>query len=229
MMDVPNQPPVSWAELFLSFRPSSGMAIPKPCSVVSGMLASEGIHYMPSLEHRSFGEEVRSFSFSLWTLAAISQTDLPWDKASQFKLGKFGRGLAVRGFSRYPWYLFDSREFALFTSYLACADADISLNKQLPVQLVLLPCKLRSLALAFFRCYMFVSCHWHVYRPYPCRSNKLPFCRSWLFHHGHKGAYPRYKDGYRLNESSIRGSRGVIDGVNCGEWVARRDTWVLGV
>ena len=89
---------ISWAELLVSFRLETKCPIPIPCAIHKGTYITEGIHYVPTLDARPLGDEVKAFVHSLRTLTTITVAQImPWDQTKKIKLVRFGRGLQVQG------------------------------------------------------------------------------------------------------------------------------------
>ena len=123
---------VSWAELLVSFRLATKCPIPIPCAIPKGTYITEGIHYVPTLEARPLGAEVKAFVNSLRTLTTITGAQImPWDQTKKIKLVRFGRGLQVQGLSTRPFFPHQESVQSLLTNYFTCANGSISMSTAL--------------------------------------------------------------------------------------------------
>ena len=123
---------VSWAELLVSFRLETKCPMPIPCAIHKGTYITEGIHYVPTLEARPLGDEVKAFVNSLRTLTTITGAQImPWDQTKKIKLVRFGRGLQVQGLSTRPFFPHQESVQSLLTNYFTCANGSISMSTAL--------------------------------------------------------------------------------------------------
>ena len=81
---VPDERPITWAELLISFRMHSGMRLPVAHPRNRHIYLTPGIHRTHAQGLRTLGTDIWSFKNALSTISSIVDQDLlPWNRAEK--------------------------------------------------------------------------------------------------------------------------------------------------